>query len=225
MESEQFSVIIVAGGTGSRMKSSTPKQFLEIDGLPIIVHTISRFLAIDLKIPIVIAAPKEHFDFMEKLVDKHFPESNIKICSGGETRFHSVKNALSYCGSTYVMVHDAVRPCIDECFLQNLINFTKVNDCAIPFVPMVDSVRIKKDNKFEIINRDYLIRIQTPQCFNTSKLKNAYQQEFNQFTDDASVWESAGFELFFLPGQEKNIKITTPDDLILANYYLNSINK
>lgn len=219
--SSDFNVVIVAGGVGNRMKSVIPKQFLSIKEKPIIVHTISAFLEAQKDIFICIAAPKEHLEMMRNIIQSHFQDENILICEGGETRFHSVKNALQHCNGKFVMIHDAVRPCIDANWLKNLMKTVEIHKSAIPYVKLNDSLRMMHQGKYVYVNREDFIRIQTPQCFELTTLKKAFEKEYSPaFTDDASVWESEGNDLFFVEGLERNIKITTPDDLDIATHFL-----
>jgi len=215
-----FNVIIVAGGTGQRMGAAIPKQFLMIEGKPILYYTLDAFTQLKGVSSIIIAAPEDHIQTMQELILHYFPTYPIDICIGGATRFHSVQNALKLTTATYVMVHDAVRPCINPEWLATVQKHTIQHGSAIPYVKMNDSIREYENNSYKTRNRENFIRIQTPQCFESEKLKKAYLQEFNHFTDDASVWESAGNTLSFIEGLERNIKITTPDDLILAHSFL-----
>ncbi|MGL4631467.1 MAG: 2-C-methyl-D-erythritol 4-phosphate cytidylyltransferase [Leadbetterella sp.] len=216
--------IIVAGGSGTRMGTDVPKQFLEIHGKPILVHTIEKFLLID-NIKILLAIPQAHQEKWGKIQRVFFPQnSQIQVVIGGDTRFQSVKNALDSIKDKkgVVAVHDAVRP------LVALEDIMKTYDSAIDYkavvlaVPSKDSVRIVQTTGQNVqVDRTQVYCVQTPQTFDLEILKKAYLQEYKSiFTDDASVVESTGEHIHIVEGKYTNIKITTPEDLILAQSYL-----
>ena len=220
-------VIIVAGGSGSRMKSGLlPKQFIEIAGKPVIVHTINRFLKADPAINIIVAVSHDFKNHLEKIINTFFKEQNILIAPGGSNRFESVKNSLPFIkGKNIVAVHDAVRPLADPDFILRCINHAELNKTAVPVIVVSDSLRKKEGETMIPVDRNNYFSVQTPQCFNYQILVNAYEQEFNDlFTDDASVVESAGFALSFVEGMKNNIKITHQEDLQLVEKLLESSN-
>lgn len=218
--------IIVAGGTGSRMKSKLPKQFIEVCGKPILIHTIEAFERAFEQIEIIVVMNSDFIDHWQSIAQKH-SKQNIQVVAGGKTRFHSVKNGLSKIqGSASIIgVHDSVRPCISINLLQKLYKVAESNDAVIPLIPLKDSIRKidtqKNESKTFSVNRaDYLL-VQTPQCFEQKILIDAYEQSYSdQFTDDASVVEADGKIISHIIGEYRNIKITTPSDLQLAELYL-----
>ena len=210
--------VIVAGGQGVRMGADRPKQFLEIGGKPILRHTIERFLAFDPDIEIVLALPTAGKEGWRTYCRQSGFLERYAMVSGGVTRFHSVQNALRYVGDEgIVAVHDGVRPLLRRDLLERL--FARAENCpaVVPAVPVVESVRRVEGEHSRPVPRDGLMRVQTPQLFGAAVLKAAYAQPFSPaFTDDASVVEAAGTPVTLVAGDRINIKITTPDDLALA---------
>jgi 2-C-methyl-D-erythritol 4-phosphate cytidylyltransferase len=219
-------VIIVAGGTGSRMQSNTPKQFIEINGEAIIVRTIKAFLNYNSLIKIIISVHKDFKVYLEELLIKNgLNKNNIQITLGGETRFQSVKNGLSLIEdqNAIVGIHDAARPFVSIQTIKTCFDTAKEKGNATPFVFVTDTVR-KVDGQFNSsVDRSLFRIIQTPQCFLASKIKDAFAQEYNPiFTDDASVLEYNGEKINLVEGNIENIKITTPFDLSIAKTLLNN---
>jgi 2-C-methyl-D-erythritol 4-phosphate cytidylyltransferase len=216
--------IIVAGGSGTRMGSELPKQFIEIKKKPILMHSISAFFNFDKEISIIVVLPESQLNFWEELCKKHAFYIPHTVTSGGKERFNSVKNGLSLIidKNSLVGIHDGVRPCVSIETLQRCYNTALETGNAIPVVDIVDSIRkVASNGSSTSKNRaDYKI-VQTPQCFNTSKLKKAYALEYiDSFTDDASVFEAFGESINLVEGNRENIKITTPTDLIIGEAYL-----
>ena len=215
------SVIIVGGGSGERMQSDVPKQFIYVNGKPIIIHTIEKFISYDKDIQIIVVIPESNLVYWDNIIKKFDLINNIKTVSGGQTRFHSVKNGLKYVNTDYVAIHDAVRPLVNLTTINNVFTHASLKGNAIPLVAVNESVRYvdKKNNYF--LNRENIKIVQTPQCFNTQLIKYGYKQRFNKkFTDDASVIENLGKKIFITDGNIENIKITYPIDLI---YFKNMI--
>lgn len=216
-------VIIVAGGSGSRMNSDIPKQYLEISKAPIIVHTIKRFLEYDKNIQIICCVHANYFDYAEGLMQKYFPNSKIKIVLGGETRFHSVKNGLAVIkdSNSLVAIHDAARPLVSIETIKRCFVSAQQNDSGIPVVKVSESIRSLEGNKSIAINRENYRIVQTPQCFKTEMLQKAFDVEYkNSFTDDATVFENAGHLVSLVEGNTENIKITLPSDILIAEALL-----
>ncbi len=218
-------VVIVAGGQGLRMKSATPKQFIEIDGIPVIVHTILRFIEYDPNSQIIVAIPKDHRSIWEEIANKHLKgKSNIITVHGGETRFQSVRNAIEKIedGDGTVAIHDAVRPCITIEDIGKTFNSAISKGSGILVTPLNESIRELKSSKDSIArDRANYRSVQTPQTFKVSIIKEAYNQIYDPtFTDDASVVESAGYRIELIEGSDQNIKITRPKDLELAKILL-----
>lgn len=211
--------LIVAGGKGERMKSSTPKQFLLLNNLPILMQTIKQFPYFE---EIVLVLPNSQFEYWNDLCASYnFTQKHIQV-SGGESRFHSVKNGLEKIDdNSIVAIHDGVRPLISGNLINNLIAETKNGIGVIPVVPVKDSIRKVKGENSTHIDRSNLYKAQTPQCFLSSDIKQAYAQEFSEFfTDDASVFESNSGKITTIKGEEKNLKITTEEDLKIAEIFM-----
>lgn len=215
--------IIVAGGKGMRMGKDLPKQFLPIDGTPILMHTLQAFYDYDPSMTLIVVLPSDQQAYWSKLCgDHHFTIPHV-VVKGGETRFHSVKNGLSCIkGEGLVAVHDGVRPfvhcdTIDRCFAA-----AQESGAAVPVVEVVDSLRkVEEEESKAVSRREYRI-VQTPQVFDISLLKEAYKQPYTvDFTDDASVVEAYGRKISLVEGNRENIKITSPFDLIIAEAFLN----
>lgn len=211
-------VIITAGGIGSRMKQNTPKQFIEIGSIPILMLSIKAFYLFDNAIKIIITLPLHAIPEWESLVKKHHFDTPHQIIAGGKTRFHSIQNALSHVQSSdFVAIHDGVRPLVSQEMMQLAFITARNFDAAIPVLPVTDSIRIMKENQLSCFDRNLVYSVQTPQCFRTEKIIAAYQLGYkNDFTDDGSVYENGGGKLHFYSGIPENIKITHPIDLVIA---------
>ena len=217
--------IIVAGGKGERMGSELPKQFLEVQGKPILIHTIEKFKTTFQDIEIILALPENQIDFWEELcVLHHFPFSPKRVVKGGKTRFESVKNALELVTEVgLVAIHDGVRPLVSSETIKKCFLHAKDKGNAIPVVDVVDSLRhvSKQEGTNKSVTRSCYKAVQTPQCFNSEIILKAYQQDFSPaFTDDASVVEKLGEAINLVEGNTENIKITTQQDLLLAEVLL-----
>jgi 2-C-methyl-D-erythritol 4-phosphate cytidylyltransferase len=207
--------LIVAGGKGERMNADIPKQFLLLNNLPILMHTIKQFSHFE---EIVLVLPKSQFDYWNGLCkNNNFNQIHILV-EGGETRFHSVKNGLDKIDNTSVVaIHDGVRPLISTALINNLVGETKSGRGVIPIIPVNNSIRKIEGENSVHIDRSNLYKVQTPQCFLSADIKEAYTQDFSgTFTDDASVFEANGGKINTLLGEEKNLKITTQEDLNIA---------
>ena len=215
--------IIVAGGKGMRMGKDLSKQFLPIDGTPILMHTLQAFYDYDPSMTLIVVLPSDQQAYWSKLCgDYHFTIPHV-VVKGGETRFHSVKNGLSCIkGEGLVAVHDGVRPfvhcdTIDRCFAA-----AQESGAAVPVVEVVDSLRKVEDEESRSVSRREYRIVQTPQVFDISLLKEAYKQPYTvDFTDDASVVEAYGRKISLVEGNRENIKITSPFDLVIAEAFLN----
>ncbi len=216
------SIIIVAGGTGSRMGSDIPKQFLCLSGRPVLMHTIEKFYNYDTQIIIVVVLPVEQISYWKELCKEHDFNIHHEVIEGGSTRFHSVRNGLSRISNDgFVGVHDGVRPLVSIDTIKRTYDLAHSKQCVIPVVDVFESVRFVEDNLNYAVNRDSYKLVQTPQVFNIELLKNAYKQDYiDSFTDDASVCEKAGHKVFLTAGNRENIKVTTPVDLIIAEAFL-----
>jgi 2-C-methyl-D-erythritol 4-phosphate cytidylyltransferase len=220
---EEFA-IIVAGGTGSRMKSDIPKQFIAVNGYPVLMHTINAFRRYSTKISIILVLPKEQVLFWNDLCQKHGFAENHDIILGGMTRFDSVKNGLDSIKlpEALIAVHDGVRPVIDPAIIAASFKTATEYGTAVTSVPLKDSIRtIDKNGKTEAQDRNHFRLIQTPQTFRLEWMRSAFAHPYKPgFTDCASVLEAAGYPITLIEGAYENIKITTPEDLKWAEIYL-----
>ena len=204
-------VLILGAGSGLRMRSELPKQYIIIKDKPIIFHTIEKFSHFE---EIVVVINKNHMLFFEKYLNSNTLKNKIKIVFGGKTRIESVYNGLRHIDeNSNVAIHDAVRPLVSKAMIEKLISSVK-NNCVVPGVKLKDSVRVLEEDKSIVIDREKVIRIQTPQCFYAKDIKEAYLnlQDFS-LTDDASIFEKNGGKIEVVEGEEYNIKVTTPFDL------------
>ena len=218
-------VIILAGGSGLRMQTNIPKQFLEICGKPILVHTIMAFVeACEGGLPVVVICPSQIKRWKE-LCKRHNFSLPHQIVEGGATRFQSVKNGLSLIPDDekgLVAIHDGVRPLVSRQTIIDCCRDAAKYGCAVPCVPVVDSVRDVSGQTSRMLNRSSLRLIQTPQVFDIALIKKAYQQEYiTSFTDCASVFESAGNIIHLTDGNSENIKITSTGDMVVAKAIMN----
>lgn len=213
--------MIVAGGKGLRMGASIPKQFLPVNGLPVLMLTIKRFREYDGALKIILVLPKEQHEYWNELCKNYHFTDAYAVVEGGETRFHSVRNGLAAIpddAEGVVGIHDGVRPFPSVEVIRACYETARTAKAVIPVVPVVETVRhIMPGGKTETVDRaDYRL-VQTPQTFDIQMLKQAYAQPYRDcFTDDASVVESAGHEVTLIEGNRENIKITTPFDLRIA---------
>ena len=214
--------IIVAGGSGSRMKADLPKQFLLINGLPVLMHTLNAFYKSSVKPEILLVLNSGFHQYWKELCEEYDFKVPHRVIAGGAQRFDSVKNALSLVvQSSLVAVHDAVRPVVSDELIARCFKEAETNGASIPVTASRDSLRRKFGNSSIAINRDEILIVQTPQVFKSEVLCEAYGQLYNsEFTDDASVVEKAGFEISLVEGDFKNIKITYPEDLKMASLFL-----
>jgi len=223
MNYSQYNVVIVAGGTGSRMHSNIPKQFIEIKGKPIIVHTIEKFIEFDEYINIIVSVHPEYMTDANFMLAEFFPEKNIHLVAGGETRFHSVKNGLNAIvnKNDIVGIHDAARPFVSVDTIRRCFETAALKGNAIPVVPVNESLRLVTNGINKAVSREDYKIVQTPQCFVVSTIKEAFLQEYSPFfTDDATVLEGMGENICLVEGNPENIKITNPYDLTFAELYL-----
>ena len=211
--------LIVAGGKGERMNTDIPKQFLLLNGTPILMHTLKQFSHFE---EIVLVLPHSQFDYWRELCSNYNFTQKHTLVAGGTTRFYSVKNGLEKIEENSVIaIHDGVRPLISKKLIDSLITKTKNGVGVIPIVPVKDSIRKVKGENSVHLDRSNLYKVQTPQCFLSTDIKEAYTQEFSDtFTDDASVFEANGGKINTLLGEEKNLKITTREDLTIANEFI-----
>ncbi len=227
-DDKKYSVVIVAGGKGFRVGGDIPKQFIPIGSKPMLMHTIEAFYSFNKNIRIIIVLPNEFVQLWQQLCDEQNFTIKHSIVLGGETRFHSVKNGLNEVApDEIVAIHDGARPFVTPKLIENCFNEAFNSQCGIiPVIDEINSVRRVTANGSEIVDRTELKLVQTPQVFPAHLLQEAYQIKYNSsFTDDASVAERNGIEIRLIPGENSNIKITTPLDIIIAEYLLQNLSK
>lgn len=213
--------IIVAGGTGQRMESMVPKQFLEIEGKSILLHTMEQFVSAFDDIAFIVVLPEAYLEDGKNLL-KNKIKNPIQFITGGDTRFQSVKNGLTAVTQTAILfVHDAVRCLLTPALIQRCYQQAVEKGSAIPAVSAIDSVRLMDNGIHHSMDREKVMLIQTPQTFQSALLLKAFEQsEQNSFTDEANVVEADGQTVYLVDGEFENIKITRPLDLAIATYVL-----
>lgn len=215
-------VIIVAGGSGKRMQSALPKQFMMLGGLPVVAHTINTFSEALPGAEIVVVLPEEHIPLWRNLAAR-FDIAVHRCIAGGKERFHSVKNGLDALSEEveYVAVHDGVRALATKKMILRVQLAAEERGAAIPVTEVVDSYRRVDGSESYIVPRSALRIVQTPQTFSADLLRRAYEQPFSdKFTDDASVVEALGTKITLVEGERRNIKLTTPEDMAIAERLL-----
>ena len=215
-------VVIVAGGSGRRMGGALPKQFMIVDGMPIVARTINTFAEALPGGDIVVVLPEEHIPMWQNLASR-FDVAKHRCVAGGKERFHSVKAGVEVLGDEveYIAVHDGVRALVTKRLIIGAMLAAEEHKAVIPVMGVVDSYRQVEGSESRIIDRTTLRTVQTPQVFEAALLRKAYEQEYDaKFTDDASVVEAMGVNIALIEGERGNIKITTPDDLEYAEWLL-----
>ncbi len=217
--------IIVAGGTVERMGSSLPKQFMLLKDKPVLYYSLKAFLKAYADIKIILVLPVNYTNLGEEIIDTIFEKDRIVLTTGGETRFQSVKNGLKLVKEeSIVFVHDAVRCLVSTDLIYRCYKRAFETGSAIPVVPSKDSVRLITDIGHEIIDRDKIVFLQTPQTFNSKILLTAYEIDYkDNFTDEATVVEAYGLNVSLVEGEETNFKITKPIDLLVAEKILEGL--
>lgn len=216
--------LIVAGGKGTRIKTKLPKQFLELKGKPILLHTLEAFCRYSEHIKIVLVLPYDDFETWEGICKKFHFNKPITLQKGGDTRFQSVKNGLSKIeGPGLVAIHDGVRPLVSEDIIGASFRLAAVHQSAVAAVRLKDSIRMTDQDNTQAVDRSRFRLIQTPQTFDIDLIKQAYLiKEDASLTDDASVAEKSGLVISLFEGSYENIKVTTAEDLIIAEALLTS---
>ncbi len=219
------SVIIVAGGTGTRMGTEVPKQFLPLAGKPILMHTIEAFYNYDAGMEIIVVLPSDQRKYWHNLCK----EKNFRIrhtcVDGGETRFQSVKNGLKHATGELIAVHDGVRPFVAKSVIVSCFEHAVMHSAVIPVIDVFESVRRVINGNSQTVNRNEYKLVQTPQVFHANVLKYAYMQQYvPAFTDDASVVEAFGISIFLVQGNRENVKITTSFDMQIGEALLSCLN-
>lgn len=210
-------MIVVAGGSGTRMGADLPKQFLELNGLPILMHTLRHLHEMDAAMQLVLVLPESQMDFWEQLCYKHNWSVPHLLANGGATRFISVQSGLALAQGKLVGVHDGVRPFVSRTVVDACFAEAKRTGAAIPAVLIVQSLRKMEVGGSVAVDRSSYRAVQTPQCFQTELLRKAFASaEHTDYSDDATVVEANGHPISLVDGNEENIKITSPLDLELA---------
>lgn len=218
----KYYALIVGGGSGNRMQSDIPKQFMLLRKKPVLMYTIEAFYSSSFNPEIILVLNTAFHEYWKQLCKEHNFTLAHQLVSGGQQRFDSVKNGLDLInGNAVVAIHDAVRPCISHNLIDSAYRQAEETGSAVTAIKSRDSVRQKNPTGNRSLNRENIYLVQTPQVFRIDILKRAYTQEFREdFTDDASVVEKSGSDIRLIEGDIKNIKITYPDDIRIAEIYL-----
>jgi len=213
--------IVVAGGIGSRMSADLPKQFLPIANDPLLFHTLRKFEnSVD---ELILVMHPEWITYWNDLIAKYSFNVKHTIVAGGQTRARSVLNGLEHVKSDcLVAIHDAARPTVTKELIDSTFKNAEKHGACIPVIDLKDSIReISEDGNSKAVNRSKFKSVQTPQTFQASILKAAFEnKDYEKYTDDASLVEANGTPIFLIDGEEKNIKVTTATDLILVASFI-----
>lgn len=217
-------VVIVAGGSGARMGTALPKQFLDICGRPVLYHTIKAFADALPEAHLVLVLPAAQLSYAQMVLSHFENRLEVELVSGGDTRYASVQAGLaSVPDDAVVLVHDGVRPLVSANLIQRAVRKAAENGSAIPVISAVDSMRMLVDDGCMSlpVNRGNVRIVQTPQAFRADVILPAFRTAYNEkFTDEATVVEYSGKSVHFIEGEKHNIKITTPEDLVIAEALL-----
>lgn len=216
--------VIVAGGTGSRMQSDMPKQFMMLREKPVLYYSIKTFSETFHDCEIILVLPEANTAAGQEVIDAFFDYSRIRIVEGGRTRFHSVQNGLAGIDDddAIIFVHDAARPLVTADLLRRANDAASVTGTAIPVTDCADSMRVVTEEGNEVIAREILKKVQTPQAFHSKILLPAYKIDYkDKYTDEATVVEAFGMKVTLIPGEEHNLKLTSPTDFLAAEQYFN----
>jgi 2-C-methyl-D-erythritol 4-phosphate cytidylyltransferase len=217
--------IIVAGGKGLRMGGELPKQFIPVEGRPVLMRTLDAFHACDASIQLILVLPHDHQAYWHELCAQYQFAVPHRIADGGATRFHSVQSGLSLVDASeaLVAVHDGVRPFVSPEVIRRCYAEAEAHGAVVPVIPVVETVRQLVGEGSKTVARDAYRLVQTPQTFRATLLRRAYEQPYcDAFTDDASVVEALGSAVSLVDGNRENIKLTTPFDLIVAKALVDS---
>lgn len=215
--------VIVAGGSGNRMQSTIPKQFIRIGSQPVLMHTLRRFHEFDSTLRLILVLLLKDVSTWQILCREYQFNIPVQLVVGGETRFHSVQNGLAAIEGTagLVAIHDGVRPFVSVETIQQSFTVASSTGCAVAAVPLKESIRQVHETGSTSVDRTKFFLVQTPQTFQIAVIKQSFAAATRtNFTDDASVAEAAGFPVTLVEGSYQNIKITTPEDLLLAKVFL-----
>lgn len=214
--------VIVAGGSGTRMGSDLPKQFILLKDKPVLYYSLKTFLESYADLQVILVLPVDYTDMGQEIIDAWFDNDRIRITAGGDTRFQSVKNGLALTeDESIIFVHDAVRCLLTGELIHRCYEQAVETGSAIPVITSKDSVRILSEEGSDAIDRNKVMLVQTPQTFHSKILLPAFQIDYkDKFTDEATVVEAYGLQLSLVEGEENNIKITRPVDLLIAERLL-----
>jgi 2-C-methyl-D-erythritol 4-phosphate cytidylyltransferase len=216
--------VIVAAGSGQRMGSETPKQFLLLKGKPLLQYTLQTFIQTYNDLQTILVLPAAHIKMGEEMLRGMNMVERVQIVEGGETRFHSVQAGLRMVqGEAIIFVHDAVRCLVSADLIQRCYEHALQMGSAVPVTVAKDSVRILNEelNDNEVLDRDKIVLVQTPQTFHSRILLPAFEIDYKErFTDEATVVEAYGLKISLIEGEDTNIKITRPVDLLIAEKLL-----
>jgi 2-C-methyl-D-erythritol 4-phosphate cytidylyltransferase len=210
--------IIVAGGTGTRMGANLPKQFMLLKGKPVLYYTIKAFIEAYDDLQVILVLPVDYMDIGQQIINAYFDKNRISITAGGDTRFQSVKNGLAFVEEeSIIFVHDGVRCLLSKELIHRCYQKALETGTAIPAIASKDSIRLLSKEGSEAFDRNKVMLVQTPQTFQSKILLPAFQTDYkNEFTDEATVVEAYGTKVSLVEGEENNIKITRPGDLLIA---------
>ena len=216
--------IIVAGGFGTRMGSDIPKQFMLIKDKPVLYYAIKSFLDSYSDLQIILVLPVDYTDMGQEIIDAYFDKEKIRITAGGDTRFQSVKNGLALVEEeSIIFVHDGVRCLLTKELIHRCYQQAVETGTAIPAIASKDSIRLITEEGSNAFDRNKVMLIQTPQTFHSKILLPAFQIDYkDKFTDEATVAEAYGMKVSLVEGEENNIKITRPVDLLIAEKIMES---
>lgn len=225
---ERVGIVVVAGGSGSRMGAAMPKQFLEIAGRPILVRTVERMREALPEAEIVVVLPEAHVELWHECYTKADCRVEHRVALGGATRFDSVASGIAALSDDcqLIAVHDGVRPLLSSEMIRRGVECARESGAAVPVIAVVDSIREVDSVGSHVVDRSCLRAVQTPQVFRADLLKKAYAEvgarleDRSKATDDASVVEMAGYEVALYDGEPQNLKLTTPTDLSVAEVIL-----
>ena len=215
--------VIVAGGSGIRMGGNLPKQFMMLKGKPLLYYTLEAFLDSYSDMQVILVLPADYTDMGQEIIDAWFDKNRVQITAGGDTRFQSVKNGLSLVEEeeAIIFVHDGVRCLLSQGLIERCFNQALSTGTAIPAITSKDSIRLLTDEGNEAFDRNKVMLVQTPQTFHSKILIPAFQIDYkDKFTDEATVVEAYGMKVSLVEGEERNIKITRPVDLLIAEQLL-----
>lgn len=210
--------IVVAGGAGKRMGANLPKQFMLLKEKPLLYYTLKAFLESYADLQIILVLPLDYTDMGQEIIDAYFDKSRIRITAGGDSRFQSVKNGLALVeDESIIFVHDGVRCLLSQDLIYRCYNQAEAIGTAIPAISSRDSIRLITEEGNVAFERNHVMQVQTPQTFHSKILLPAFQIDYkDKFTDEATVVEAYGIKVSLVQGEENNIKITRPLDLLIA---------